>query len=239
MILLPAIDLYEQKAVRLYKGNYAEMTVYNDNPVAQAKQFASDGATWMHVVDLEGAKVGEPRHLSLIAKIVQETGLNVEVGGGIRDLSTIDAYLSAGVKRVIIGSKALDRKFLSDVLEKYKDAVAVGVDLKDGMVAIHGWEEKTAVDGMTFLEELAEKKVATVIVTDISKDGAMQGTNVSLYQSLAHLEMQVIASGGVSSYNDVEALNQCGIYGAIIGKAIYTGDIHLPEAISLANGRKL
>ena len=236
MNLFPAIDLYGGKAVRLYKGNYDEMTVYNDDPVAVAKDFEACGAKYIHLVDLEGAKTGETPNLDVISRIVSETNLFAEVGGGIRSMQTIEKYISAGVSRVILGTAAVTNpSFLMAALLKYGKAVAVGVDIRDGLVAINGWTENSALHYEEFMDKLVKLGVSTVIETDISRDGAMKGTNRSLYAELAEKfpMLNVIASGGVSSLDDVSTLNKMGIYGAIIGKAYYTGAIDLKEAVKM------
>ena len=236
MNIFPAIDLYEGKAVRLFKGNYAEMTVYSDNPVEIALDFKKSGAKFMHVVDLEGAKTGETPNLETIKKLVSATDMFVEVGGGIRSLEVIEKYVNAGVGRVILGTAALtDRAFLSEALTKYGEKIAVGVDIRDGYVAIKGWTEKSETKAIDFCRELEALGVSTIISTDISKDGAMQGANHELYKTLSdELGIQIIASGGVSSIEDVKRLRQMDIYGAIIGKAYYTKAILLSEAIEVA-----
>ncbi|MBQ8496464.1 MAG: 1-(5-phosphoribosyl)-5-[Clostridia bacterium] len=238
MNLFPAIDLYGGKAVRLYKGNYDEMTVYSDDPVSVAKDFEAKGAKFIHLVDLEGAKTGETPNLNTVQKIVSGTNLFAEIGGGIRSMEVIEKYLCAGVSRVILGTAAVKNEtFLREAVAKYGRAVAVGVDIRDGYVAIHGWTENSALLYTDFMQKLTEIGVETVIVTDISRDGAMKGTNRSLYAELSEKfpNMNVIASGGVSSLNDVQALAEMNIYGAIIGKAYYTGAIDLEEAIQLTN----
>ena len=237
MNLFPAIDLYGGKAVRLYKGDYNEMTVYNDDPVAVAKDFEACGAKYIHLVDLEGAKTGETPNLDVIARIVSETNLFAEVGGGIRSMETIEKYISAGVSRVILGTAAVtNQSFLMAAVLKYGKAVAVGVDIRDGFVAIKGWTENSSLRYEDFMNKLAMLGVSTVIVTDISRDGAMKGTNRSLYAELAENfpMLNVIASGGVSSLDDVKALTDMDIYGAIIGKAYYTGAIDLKEAVRIS-----
>ena len=235
MKLYPAIDLYEGKAVRLFKGEYQQMTVYHENPVAVAMDFQKAGATCIHLVDLEGAKFGTTSNLPVIEKIVRSTDLFVEVGGGIRTMETIDAYLSIGVNRVILGTAAVtDRAFLEAALQKYGEKVAVGVDLKDGYVAIKGWTEKSQWTADAFFSDLEKLGVSTVICTDISRDGAMQGTNRALYRELSQkYKIQLIASGGVSSLEDVEALKEMDLHGAIIGKAYYTGAINLCDALEV------
>ena len=235
MKLYPAIDLYDGKAVRLYKGEYQQMTVYNENPLAVAQDFQKAGATCIHLVDLEGAKFGTTPNIGVIAKILEQTELFVEVGGGIRSLETVDAYLSLGVNRVILGTAAVtDRAFLEEALQKYGEKIAVGVDLKDGYVAIKGWTEKSQWTADAFFADLEKLGVSTVICTDISRDGAMQGTNRQLYKELSgRYKIQLIASGGVSDLADVKALKEMDLHGAIIGKAYYTGAIDLTEALEV------
>ena len=236
MLIYPAIDLYEQQAVRLFKGDYAQKTVYSENPVEVARDFKAAGATHIHLVDLEGAKLGTTPNLSVIVNIKKETGLFTEVGGGIRSMETIDTYLSAGIDRVILGTAAVTEEgFVEKAVAKYGDHIAVGIDIKDGFVAINGWTEKSQWDASAFCEKMQKIGVKTMICTDISKDGAMQGTNRALYKQLSEkFSMQIIASGGVSSMEDVKALRQMELYGAIIGKAYYTGAISLKEAIEVA-----
>lgn len=236
MNIFPAIDLVGGKAVRLFKGDYAEMTVYNENPLAVAKDFEAAGAKYIHMVDLEGAKSGVPSNLETIEKIVKNTDLFVEVGGGIRNMEIAEAYLSIGVDRVILGTAAVtDEEFLKAALCKYGEKIAVGVDLKDGYVAIKGWTEKSEQTAEEFFAKMQALGVQTVICTDISRDGAMQGTNRALYQQLSQkYSIDLIASGGVSSIEDVKALRQMNLYGAIIGKAYYIGAIDLREALEVA-----
>ena len=235
MKLYPAIDLYEGKAVRLFKGEYQQMTVYNENPVAVALDFQAAGAECIHLVDLEGAKLGTTPNLAVIQRILEATDLFVEVGGGIRTMETIEAYLSIGVNRVILGTAAVtDRAFLEAALAKYGEKIAVGVDLKDGYVAIKGWTEKSQWTAEAFFADLEKLGVSTVICTDISRDGAMQGTNRGLYKDLSEkFKIQLIASGGVSSIDDVKALKAMDLHGAIIGKAYYTGAIDLKEVLEV------
>jgi phosphoribosylformimino-5-aminoimidazole carboxamide ribotide isomerase len=236
MEIFPAIDLYGGKAVRLIKGDYAQMTVYNDNPIEIINDFKAQGAEYVHLVDLEGAKTGETPNLSTIERIISASDLFAEVGGGIRSLDVIERYVSIGVKRVILGTAAVtDKKFLESALSKYGEKIAVGVDIKDGFVAIKGWTEKSELMAKPFLKSLEELGVKTVICTDISKDGAMQGANHALYKELNdQLKLDFIASGGVSSIDDVKKLKEINMYGAIIGKAYYTKAITISEAIKVA-----
>ena len=235
MYIYPAIDLYEGKAVRLYKGDYAQMTVYSNNPTEVALAFKAAGATKMHLVDLEGAKAGCPANTATIQALLEAFGGFVEVGGGIRNMETVDAYLSIGVDRVILGSAAVtDPDFLKAALAKYGSRIAVGVDLKDGYVAIHGWTEQSSQTADAFFARMEQLGVRTVICTDISRDGAMQGTNRALYKTLSQkYAIDLIASGGVSDMEDIRALAAMDIHGAIIGKAYYIGAIDLKQAIEV------
>lgn len=236
MRLFPAIDLFQGKAVRLFQGDYDQMTVYSDDPVGVAKHFQSLGANSLHLVDLEGAKLGTTSNFPVIRRILEETDLFTEVGGGIRNMETVESYLSLGVDRVILGTAAVtDESFLLDALNKYGEKIAVGVDLKDGYVAIRGWTEKSAVTALDFFSRMEKLRVKSIICTDISKDGAMQGPNKQLYSELsARFELDIIASGGVSSLEDICALKEMGLYGAIIGKAYYTGAVDLQQALEVA-----
>ena len=236
MLIFPAIDLYEGKAVRLLRGDYAQMTVYSEHPEEIALGFANAGAKWIHLVDLEGAKSGSTPNLETVKKIVAASGLSAEVGGGIRSMETVKTYLDAGVSRVILGTAAVtDEEFLREALAAYGEKIAVGVDIKDGKVAIKGWTVASELDAIPFCEKLQKLGVRTIICTDISKDGAMMGTNHALYGELSRrFDLQIIASGGVSSMEDVEKLAKLDLYGAIIGKAYYTGAIDLPRAIEVA-----
>lgn len=233
MKIFPAIDLYEGKAVRLLKGDYNAVTVYSENPIEIAKDFENSGATELHTVDLEGARDGGTPNIEIIKSFVENTKLNVEVGGGIRSMDTVKAYLDAGVRRVILGTAAVTNpEFLKEAVATHGDKIAVGADIKDGKVAIKGWVEKSEYSTFDFFEMLQEIGVSTVICTDISKDGAMQGTNRELYKELSQkFSVNIIASGGVSSLDDIKALNEMNLFGAIIGKAYYTGAIKINEAL--------
>ena len=236
MLIFPAIDLYDGKAVRLYKGDYAQMTVYSENPPEIAEAFYKAGAECLHLVDLEGAKTGETPNLETISRIRKSAPLFIEVGGGVRSMEVVERYLNAGIDRVILGTAAVtEPAFLREAVETYKERIAVGVDIKDGRVAIRGWTEKSALDAFDFCRELQNIGVQTVICTDISKDGAMQGTNRVLYGELSKaFSLNIVASGGVSTLDDVKALRALNLYGAIIGKAYYTGAIDLREALEAA-----
>lgn len=236
MLIYPAIDLYDKKAVRLFKGDYAQMTIYSENPVEVAKDFKNSGATHIHLVDLEGAKSGTTPNFDVVKSIKETTSLFCEIGGGIRNMDVIDKYVNAGVDRVILGTAAVTSDgFVEKAVIKYGDKIAVGVDIKDGFVAIKGWTEKSDLDAFEFVEKIVNIGVKTIICTDISKDGAMQGTNHDLYKSLSdRFDVQIIASGGVSTIDDIKKLTKLDIHGAIIGKAYYTKAIDLCEAIEVA-----
>ena len=236
MNIFPAIDLYGKKAVRLFKGDYAQMTVYSDDPVSVAKDFENKGAKYIHVVDLEGAKNGVPAHLDVVESISKSTDLFIQTGGGIRDMATVEAYLSKGANRVILGTTAVtDEEFLKAALEKFGEKIAVGADIADGKIAIKGWREKSDYGVEEFMQKMQLLGVKTIVCTDISKDGAMKGTNLALYKSLGEkYSIDLIASGGVSTIEDVKALSDMGMYGAIIGKAYYIGAIDLQEAIEVS-----
>jgi len=208
MIIYPAIDIFSSKAVRLFKGDYAQMTVYNDNPEEVALDFLKSGATHIHLVDLEGAKSGETPNIETVMKIKKSTGLFCEIGGGIRSMEVIDRYISAGVDRVILGTAAVTNEgFVETAVQKYGEKIAVGIDIKDGLVAIKGWTETSDIDAFAFCEKMQKIGVKTVICTDMSKDGAMQGTNHQLYRELSNkFRLNIIASGGVSSIEDIKKL---------------------------------
>ena len=236
MNIFPAIDLFDKKAVRLFKGDYNQMTVYSDNPIEVARDFEKSGAKYIHMVDLEGAKDGTTPNIEVVSDIAKNTSLFVEIGGGIRSMETVERYLNAGVSRVILGTSAVtDEDFLISAVEKYGDKIAVGADVKDGYIAIKGWLEKSAYTLDSFFEKMQKLGVKTIICTDISKDGAMKGTNLQMYKELSKkYSLDIVASGGVSTIEDIKELRKMELYGAIIGKAYYTGAINLAEAIEVA-----
>lgn len=236
MKIFPAIDLRGGQVVRLLKGDYDQMTVYGNDPLAVAKEFASKGAEFLHVVDLDGAKDGNNPNFDVVKTLAEESGLKVEIGGGIRDEETIKKYIDAGVFRVILGTIAVKNpEFTTEMIKKYGDKIAVGVDISGRQVAIHGWTEVSAISVDEIFEKLAADGVSCIICTDISKDGAMEGTNRALYQELNEkYPVDIVASGGVSDMEDILALKEMDIYGAIIGKALYTGDIDLEDAIGVS-----
>ncbi|MBQ1388901.1 MAG: 1-(5-phosphoribosyl)-5-[Clostridia bacterium] len=236
MKIFPAIDLIDGCAVRLFKGDYSKKTVYSSSPVDVAKSFVDAGAEYIHIVDLDGAKDGSNANLEVVGRIVSESGLKAEIGGGIRSMESIEKYLNLGVMRVILGTAAVtDEDFLKAAVSKYGERVAVGVDIKDGFVAIKGWTETSKLGCFEFCEKLQNTGVKTVICTDISKDGVMAGTNIELYRQLSEkFTMDIVASGGVSDIESVKTLANMNMYGAILGKALYTGAIDLSEAIKAA-----
>ena len=236
MIIFPAIDLFKGQAVRLLRGDYNDMTIYDSEPVNVARKFQEAGAKWIHVVDLEGAKTGEAVNFQTVLKIISACGLNCEVGGGVRDLKIIERYINSGVARVILGTAAVTQKnFVEEAVKNFGDKIAVGVDIKSGRVAIKGWQENSELEAFSFCQAMQAAGVSTIICTDISRDGAMKGTNISLYKTLTEkLKINITASGGVSSLDDVKALAKLNLYGAIIGKAYYTGAINLSKAIEAA-----
>lgn len=241
MKLFPAIDIIEGCAVRLVKGDYAQKTVYSTQPVLVAKTFAQAGAKYLHLVDLEGAKDGSTPNLEVIREIVKESGLLVEVGGGIRSEETIQKYLKVGVFRVILGTAAVQNpEFLKEMVQKYGEKIAVGVDIKDGMVAVKGWTELSQESCFDFCEKLEKIGVKTIICTDISKDGLLAGTNMELYKEMSgKFSVDIVASGGVTTLEDVAQLQKMRLHGAILGKALYTGNIDLKQAIDLTKGEGL
>ena len=237
MKIYPAIDLYDGKAVRLYKGDYKQMTVYSDDPLSVAHAFEAAGAEHIHMVDLAGAKDGTTPNFSVVAAVAQNTSLKVEIGGGIRSEEVLMRYLDAGIDRVILGTAAITNwDFFCEMARKYPGHIAAGVDVRDGLIAIKGWLETSGESCFDFCGRLLGTGVRTVICTDISKDGAMSGTNRALYRELTDRfpSLDVIASGGVSSLEDIRALRDMGMHGAIVGKAYYIGAIDLKEAIETA-----
>lgn len=236
MLIYPAIDLFDGKAVRLYKGDYAQMTVYNNDPAKVARDFAAKGAACIHMVDLEGAKSGTTPNLATICRVKEETDLFCQVGGGIRSMQTVSRYLDAGLDRVILGTAAVtDPDFAKQAVDAYGEKIAIGVDIRDGFVAVKGWTEKSSLEAFDFCRQMESIGIRTLICTDISKDGAMQGPNDALYEKLSQeLGMQIIASGGVSSLSDIKRLAKLDLHGVIVGKAYYTGAVDLAQAIEVA-----
>lgn len=233
MKLYPAIDLRGGQAVRLYQGDYDQMTVYNADPVAQARQFIEAGAKYLHVVDLDGAKDDTTANMQTIAAIARLGGLKIEVGGGIRDEDRIRQYLELGVDRCILGTVAVKNfAFTEQMARTYGARIAVGVDMKNGLVAVNGWKEVTPEPGVEFCRRCAAAGVGAIIATDISRDGTMQGTNLELYRELLNIPgIEVTASGGIARMEELAELQAMGCHAAILGKSIYTGAIDLADAV--------
>ena len=233
MFIFPAIDLYDSKAVRLLKGDYEQMTVYSDSPVEIVRDFVENGICHMHMVDLEGAKSGDNNNFQMIVKIRESSDLFMQLGGGIRSMEQAEKYLDIGINRIILGTAAIeDDDLLEKLVGKYQERIAVGVDVMDGIVKTHGWRKSTGIHLRDFCKNLNALNVRTIIATDISKDGAMKGTNITLYESLKKLtDADLIASGGIHSIEELKKVHDLNLYGAIIGKAYYTGDIKLSEAV--------
>ena len=238
MQILPAIDIFEKKAVRLFKGDYAQMTVYG-KPLDIAKKFEESGASYIHLVDLEGARAGDSSNFETVSEIISQVNIPCEIGGGIRNMSTVEKYVSVGADRIILGTSAVsDKEFLKSAVAEFGNKIAVGVDARDGIVSISGWTEQSGIPTLDFIGEMLSLGINTIICTDISKDGALSGANTELYKEiLAKYHLNLIASGGVTTLDDVRELKHSGVYGAILGKAIYNGNIDLKEAISLAEDR--
>ena len=236
MLIFPAIDLRDGQVVRLTEGDYDQMTVYGTDPLAAAASFKAAGAEWLHVVDLDAAKDGGQKNFAIIEKLAKESGLTLEVGGGARSEESARRYLDAGVFRVIVGSAAVENPALLETLAaKYPGRIAAGVDAKNGFVAIHGWRTVTDIPAFDFVSRLPEQGVDTVIYTDISRDGKLMGPNLDAYARLSEIDgLRVVASGGVSSLENVKALAKMDLYAAIIGKALYAGKIDLRSAINAA-----
>lgn len=233
MKLYPAIDLRGGQAVRLYQGDYDKMTVYSADPVAQAREFWKVGARYLHVVDLDGAKDDTTANMATIAAIAELGLLKIEVGGGIRDEERIRRYLELGVDRCILGTVTVKNfAFAAQMARRYGPRIAVGVDMRDGFVAVNGWKELTPESGVEFCRRCARAGVRGIIATDISRDGTLQGTNMALYRELLKIpNIQVTASGGIARMEELEELQAMGCHGAILGKSIYTGAIDLARAV--------
>ena len=236
MEIFPAIDLYDGNAVRLFQGDYTQKTLYANNPLDMVSLFKSEGARNLHVVDLNAAKDGTLANFDTIRRIAAESEVFLQVGGGIRTLERIEKYLALGVNRVILGTAAVqDFSFVKNAVAQFQEAVAVGIDAKNGFVAINGWCDTTAISSVNFCKQCAEAGVQTIIYTDIAKDGALMGTNLVVYDELAEIKgLQIVASGGVSFLHEIEYLAQKGVYGAIVGKAIYEKKLSLAACIKAA-----
>ena len=240
MIIYPAMDIRGGKVVRLVMGDYDRETIYSDDPLATAKGFENDGAKYLHIVDLDGAKEGSAANFECIAGLLRSGGLIAQVGGGIRDIDRVKKYIDAGAARVIIGTAAVkDPDFLAEAIAMFPEQVAVGVDARGGKVATDGWLSTSELSGLEFCHRLRDQGVKTVIYTDISRDGMMSGPNFTVYEELSKIQgLNAIASGGVSGIDDIKKLTQTGVSGAIIGVALYTGAINLREALAASEAEK-
>ncbi len=233
MEIIPAIDLRGGKCVRLYQGDYNQQTIFDENPVAVALRWYSQGAQWLHVVDLDGAATGEPRNIAVVEEIIKESGLFVELGGGIREKQVVEDLLQKGISRTILGTAAIENPGLVEKLCcQFGQAIVVGIDARDGKVAIHGWRKDTAIDVLDLSREMVKMGVKRFIYTDIKRDGTLTEPNFDVVRELvSRLDVPVIASGGISKLEHLGRLKELGVEGAIVGKALYTGDIDLQKAI--------
>lgn len=236
MIIFPAIDLLDGHVVRLQEGDYDKVTVYGDDPLDVARSFKAAGATHLHMVDLDGARHGTQQNFPAIEKVVREGGLYTQVGGGGRDEASVRRYMELGVDRMILGTMAVrEPQLMAELARAYPGRIAAGVDARDGKVAIHGWREVTDIDALAFMKALPSHGVHTAIYTDISRDGMLEGANIEAYRALSQIDgLNVVASGGVTNEEDIVSLSRLGLYGAIIGKALYAGRLTLGRAIALA-----
>ena len=234
MEIIPAVDIRGGKCVRLYQGDYSQETVFQEDPVAAALTWCSQGARWLHVVDLDGAAMGEPQNMEVVKKIVRETGLLVELGGGIRQAETAETVLRQGVSRIILGTAAIEnRGLVGKLCQRFGEAIAVSLDARDGKIAIHGWQKNTVVDVLQLSGEMVDIGVKRLIYTDIRKDGTLTQPNFDMIRRLvSQLTVPVIVAGGISKLEHLRTLKELGVKGAVIGKALYTGDIDLREAIA-------
>lgn len=240
MLILPAIDLQDGRCVRLVRGDFAQVTQFSDHPAAIARRWQAEGAEWLHVVDLDGARLGTQHNLESIRQIREAVSIPIEVGGGLRALQDVTALLDLGIERVILGTAALkDRPFLRACLERWGEHIAVGLDARNGLVATDGWLETSSVPALALAQELAADGVARFIATDIQRDGALSGPNLKALAALVSTTNRpIIASGGVASLDDLQKLAALGVEGAIVGRALYTGAVKLPEALAAIGGTR-
>ena len=233
MEVIPAIDLRGAKCVRLYQGDYDQQTVFNEEPIAVALRWYSQGAKWLHIVDLDGAAMGEPRNIAAVEGIMKESGLLVELGGGIRREDVAEELLHKGVSRVILGTSAIENpRLVENLCRQFGEAIIVGLDARDGRVAIHGWRKDTAIEVLELSQEMVELGVRRFIYTDIKRDGTLTEPNFDVVRELvSRLNVPIIVAGGISRLEHLRRLRELGVEGAIIGKALYTGDVDLEEAI--------
>lgn len=236
MIIYPAIDVKDGRCVRLVQGQFTDVTVYSDNPVEMARKFEQMGAQYLHVVDLDGARYGEPRNISVISEMAVKLGIPVQLGGGIRTIEMIEIILCKGIQRIILGTSAVnDPNLVKKAVQTFENNLAIGIDARNGMVAIEGWAKTSEFTAIGFAKKMQELGAKTIIYTDISRDGMLAGPNLKAMEEMVRaVDIEVIASGGVKSIEDISNLKDIGVAGAIVGKALYTGDIDLAEAIEIA-----
>ncbi len=237
MIILPAIDIKDGNCVRLFKGDYSTVSKVAENPYETAQSFVKAGAKWMHMVDLDGAKDGKLVNSDLIIDVAKNTDIKVEVGGGIRNMETVEYYLNNGIDRVILGSAAVkDQQFVIDAVNNYDDKIVVGIDAKNGIVCAEGWTDKSELNYLDLAKQMEHIGVRTIVFTDIDQDGTLAGPNLKQLDELTHnVSCNIIASGGISNLKDIININDLNVYGAITGKAIYTGDLDLSMALQIAS----
>ncbi|MGN0489151.1 MAG: 1-(5-phosphoribosyl)-5-[(5-phosphoribosylamino)methylideneamino]imidazole-4-carboxamide isomerase [Ruminococcus sp.] len=237
MIIIPAIDIKDGNCVRLFKGDYSTVSKVAESPYDTAKSFADTGAKWMHMIDLDGAKDGKLVNSDLIIDVAKNTPINVEVGGGIRNMKTVEHYLNNGINRVILGSAAVkNQQLVIDAVKNYGEKIAVGIDAKNGMVCAEGWTDKSEMKYLDLAKQMEQIGVKTIIFTDIDTDGTLSGPNLKQLDDLTHnVSCNIIASGGISNLKDIINVNSLNVYGCITGKAIYTGDLDLKMALDIAS----
>jgi len=233
MIIYPAVDIKDGRCVRLLQGEFYKVTVYSDDPLEMALKWESLGAEYLHVVDLDGARTGEPKNISITSKIAAKLNIPVQLGGGIRSIETIEKVISMGIRRVILGTSAVKNPDLvKQAVENFRENIVIGIDAKDGKVAIDGWEKTSEFTAIDFANKMVELGAKTIIYTDISRDGMLTGPNLDAMREMAQsVDAEIIASGGVSNLKDIKNLKETGVSGVIVGKALYTGNVDLQEAI--------
>jgi len=233
MEIIPAVDIRGGRCVRLYQGDYNQQTVFNENPVTVALTWYSQGARWLHIVDLDGAAAGEPKNMEMVLQIIKESGLLIELGGGIRQKEVAEKLLGQGISRIILGTAAIEnRELVKKLCQQFGDAIAVSLDARDGKIAIHGWQENTVFEVLRLSREMIDAGVRRFIYTDIKKDGTLTEPNFDMINRLlAETHVPIIVAGGIAKLEHLRRLKELGVAGAIIGKALYTGDIDLEEAI--------
>ncbi len=236
MIIYPAIDIKDGRCVRLVQGKFNDVTVYSDNPVDMAIKFEQMGAQYLHVVDLDGARLGQPQNIAIASEMAVRLGIPIQLGGGIRTIETMEIILCKGIERIILGTSAVnDHELVKKAVQSFGNNLAVAIDAKDGLVAIEGWAKTSSFTAVGFARKMEELGAKVIIYTDISRDGMLKGPNLKAMEEMVKaVKINVIASGGVTSIQDIKNLKEIGVSGAIVGKALYTGDVDLKEAIEIA-----